>query len=204
MRILVADDDPASRLLLERLLAKWGYEVVAVPDGQAAWDILSAPRAPELAVLDWMMPGLDGVEVCRRLRGLDLRNPPYVILLTSREEKEDLVTGLEAGASDYVQKPFDPLELRARLLVGRRFAELNTKLLEAQAELERQALTDSLTQVMNRRAVLVRLEEELSRTRRQGVPLSIAVLDIDHFKAINDTYGHAAGDEVLRAVVAAP
>jgi len=202
MRVLVADDDNASRLLLERVLAKWGYEVVAVSDGQAAWEVLSGPDAPELAVLDWMMPGLDGVEVCRRLRALDLSNPPYVILLTSRGEKEDLATGLEAGASDYVQKPFDPVELRARLLVGRRFAELNAKLLEVQRELERQALTDSLTQVMNRRAVLGRLEEELVRARRQGLSLSIAVLDLDHFKAVNDNYGHAAGDEVLRTVVA--
>ncbi|MGB9880944.1 MAG: GGDEF domain-containing response regulator, partial [Anaerolineae bacterium] len=202
MKVLVADDDPASRLLLQRVLTRWGYEVVTASDGEEAWQILSAPDAPDLAVLDWMMPGLDGVEICQRIRAMDSVNPPYVILLTSRGDKHDIATGLEAGASDYVQKPFDPDELRARLLVGRRFAELNAKLLDAQRELERQALTDPLTQVMNRRAILGRLEEELPRAAREHKPLSVAILDIDHFKAINDRYGHAAGDYVLQAFVA--
>jgi len=202
MKVLVADDDPASRLLLQRVIVRWGYEVVAVPDGEEAWEILTRPDAPDLAVLDWMMPRLDGVEICRRIRAMDLINPPYLILLTSRGDKHDIATGLEAGASDYVQKPFDPDELRARLLVGRRFAELNAKLLDMQRELERQALTDPLTQVMNRRAILGRLEEELARATREREPLSIAILDIDHFKAVNDQYGHAAGDAVLQTVVA--
>ncbi|MCX8033246.1 MAG: diguanylate cyclase [Thermoleophilia bacterium] len=202
MKVLVADDDPASRLLLQRVLSRWGYEVVSAADGEEAWQILSGPDAPDLAVLDWMMPGLDGVEICRRIRAMDLVNPPYLILLTSRGDKHDIATGLEAGASDYVQKPFDPDELRARLLVGRRFAELNAKLLDMQRELERQALTDPLTQVMNRRAVLARLEEELARSTRDQKPLSVAILDIDHFKAVNDRYGHAAGDAVLQTVVA--
>lgn len=201
MRALVADDDTASRLLLEKVLTKWGYEVVTASSGEEAWKILTSDDSPDIAVLDWMMPELDGVEVCRRIRALELSSPPYLLLLTGRDNKQDIATGLESGASDYVQKPFDHDELRARLLVGRRFAELNRKLLDTQAELRRQALTDPLTRIMNRRAILGRLTEEMARAPRQGLPLSIGVMDIDHFKSINDTLGHAGGDAVLQAVV---
>jgi diguanylate cyclase (GGDEF)-like protein len=201
VRALVADDDTASRLLLQKVLTKWGYDVVMASGGEEAWKILTGDNAPGLAVLDWMMPELDGVEVCRRVRALDMSSPPYLILLTSRGDKQDIATGLEAGAADYVQKPFDHDELRARLLVGRRFAELNRKLLDTQRELRRQALTDPLTHIMNRRAILMRLGEEMARAPRQGLPLSIGVLDIDHFKSVNDEYGHAGGDFVLQSVV---
>ncbi len=201
MRALVADDDTASRILLQKVLTKWGYDVVTASEGEEAWKILTGDNPPDLAVLDWMMPELDGVEVCRRIRALDLSSPPYLILLTSRGDKQDIATGLEAGAADYVQKPFDHDELRARLLVGRRFAELNRKLLDAHRELRRQALTDPLTHIMNRRAILMRLSEEMARAPRQGLPLSIGTLDIDHFKAVNDEYGHAGGDLVLQSVV---
>jgi two-component system, cell cycle response regulator len=201
VRALVADDDTASRILLQKVLTKWGYDVVTASGGEEAWKILTGDNAPDLAVLDWMMPELDGVEVCRRVRALDLSSPPYLILLTSRGDKQDIATGLEAGAADYVQKPFDHDELRARLLVGRRFAELNRKLLDTQRELRRQALTDPLTHIMNRRAILMRLSEEMARAPRQGLPLSIGTLDIDHFKGVNDEYGHAGGDFVLQTVV---
>ncbi|OFW65505.1 MAG: diguanylate cyclase response regulator, partial [Actinobacteria bacterium RBG_13_63_9] len=198
MRALVADDDTASRLLLEKVLTKWGYEVVTASGGEEAWKVLTSDDSPDIAVLDWMMPELDGVEVCRRIRALELSSPPYLLLLTSRGEKQDIATGLESGASDYVQKPFDHDELRARLLVGRRFAELNRKLLETQGELRRQALTDPLTHIMNRRAIFGRLTEEMARAPRQVLPLSIGVLDIDHFKSINDRFGHSGGDSVLQ------
>jgi two-component system, cell cycle response regulator len=201
VRALVADDDAASRLLLQRVLTKWGYDVVAASEGEEAWTILTSDNSPDLAVLDWMMPGLDGVEVCRRIRALDLSNPPYLILLTSRGDKQDIATGLESGASDYVQKPFDHDELRARLLVGRRFNQLNSKVLDTQRELQRQALIDPLTHIMNRRAILGRLNEEMARAPRQGLPLSIGALDIDHFKLVNDQYGHAVGDTTLQTVV---
>ncbi len=201
MKALVADDDTASRLLLEKMLTKWGYEVVGASSGEEAWKILTSDDSPDIAVLDWMMPELDGVEVCRRIRALELSSPPYLLLLTGRDNKQDIATGLESGASDYLQKPVDRDELRARLLVGKRFAELNRKLLETQSELRRQALTDPLTHIMNRRAVFARLTEEIARAPRQGLPLSVGVLDIDHFKAINDRFGHAGGDAVLQAVV---
>jgi len=201
VRALVADDDTASRLLLEKVLTRWGYEVVTASSGEEAWKVLTSDDSPDIAVLDWMMPELDGVEVCRRIRALELSSPPYLLLLTSRGDKQDIATGLESGASDYVQKPFDHDELRARLLVGKRFAELNRKLLDTQSELRRQALTDPLTHIMNRRAIFGRLTEEMARAPRQGLPLSIGVLDIDHFKAINDRFGHAGGDVVLQVVV---
>ncbi len=201
MKVLIAEDDTSSRLLLQKVLERWGYQVVAVTDGDQAWQVLTQDQAPALAILDWMMPGLDGVEVCRRLRALGLDDPPYLILLTSRADKHDVATALEAGADDYVLKPFDRDELRARLLVGKRFVELNRKLLEAKAALERLAVTDPLTGVLNRRGILAGLEEELARAEREGHALSVGLLDIDHFKRINDLHGHAVGDIVLRVVV---
>jgi two-component system cell cycle response regulator len=201
VKALVADDDTASRLLLEKMLTKWGYDVVTASSGEEAWKALTSDDSPDIAVLDWMMPELDGVEVCRRIRALELSSPPYLLLLTGRDNKQDIATGLESGASDYLQKPVDRDELRARLLVGKRFAELNRKLLDTQAELRRQALTDPLTHIMNRRAIFGRLTEEIARAPRQGLPLSIGVLDVDNFKAINDRLGHAGGDTVLQAVV---
>jgi two-component system cell cycle response regulator len=197
MRVLIAEDDRVSRKLLERVLVKWGYEVAVTCDGAEAWEALQSEDAPLLVILDWMMPGLDGVEVCKRVRELEAPNPPYIILLTARYGKADIVAGLEAGANDYVGKPFDRDELRARLEVGHRFTELNRKLLETQQTLARLARTDALTGIMNRRAILERLAEEIARAERESTRLGIGMVDIDHFKRINDVYGHAAGDQVL-------
>jgi DNA-binding response OmpR family regulator len=112
MRILIAEDDISSRALLKHILAKWGYEVVVTKDGNEAWEALQAEDAPRLAILDWMMPGMDGVEVCRKVRQLDVSNPTYIILLTIRSSKKDIVAGLEAGADDYIGKPYETDELR--------------------------------------------------------------------------------------------
>jgi phosphoserine phosphatase RsbU/P len=136
LRLLLADDDALYRRLLERTLAGWGYEVVAVSDGTAAWEALRAEGAPRLALLDWMMPGLDGPEVCRRARSLPGAEPPYLILLTSRESKEDIVAGLQSGANDYVTKPFDRAELEARLAVGRNVLGLQASLAARVRDLE--------------------------------------------------------------------
>jgi diguanylate cyclase (GGDEF)-like protein len=197
MRVLIAEDDVTSRTLLRRVLEKWGYEVVVTADGATAWDVLRSADPPRIAVLDWMMPEMDGVEVCRRARALETRQPPYIILLTALGEKEHLVTGFEAGADDYVGKPYDPAELRARLEVGRRLVELNDELIEAQLRLEVQARTDVLTGLANRRAILERLEDELRRASREGGTLGVGMVDVDHFKRVNDEHGHAAGDVVL-------
>jgi CheY-like chemotaxis protein len=136
LRILVAEDDPISRRLLESTLLRWGYEVTLALDGQEAWSVLSAPDAPRLAILDWMMPGLDGVEVCRRVRAGESPTPPYVILLTAKTRREDIVEGLSAGADDFVRKPFDRAELRARIQVGVRVLALQHKLAERVRDLE--------------------------------------------------------------------
>jgi diguanylate cyclase (GGDEF)-like protein len=200
MRILIAEDDAASRLLLTRVLVKWGYEVTATKDGAEAWVELQTKDAPHLAILDWMMPGMDGVDVCRRVRALETLQPPYIILLTALGDKESVVTGLEAGADDYVGKPYDAAELHARLEVGRRLVELNEALLEAKYALEVLARTDALTGVLNRGAIVRELEKEAERAAREGTRLGLGMLDIDHFKLVNDTYGHAAGDAVLCTV----
>jgi len=201
MRVLLADDDLTSRLVLQKTLEKWGYEVLAVSDGNQAWDELQRPDAPSLLILDWEMPGIDGTDLCRQVRATEGENPHYIILLTARSDTEDVVAGLEAGANDYVGKPFDPAELQARVGVGRRFVELNDQLLASRRALEHQARTDSLTQIMNRGAVMSRLSEEIARAKREGSTLAVGMVDIDHFKVVNDTHGHAAGDQVLREVV---
>jgi len=201
MRILIAEDSATSRLLMRRAVETWGYEVVEVIDGAAAWDVLKGDDAPRLVILDWIMPGIDGVDVCRLVRRRQSQEPPYIIVVTAMDEKQNVVAGLGAGTDDFVTKPFDPAELRARLEVGRRFVELNRKLVETQRLLEIQASTDVLTGALNRRAVIARLEEELARARRGSASLSVGMLDIDHFKRVNDRCGHAVGDAVLREVV---
>jgi two-component system cell cycle response regulator len=202
MRILIAEDDLTARTLLLGMLKKWEYDVVAAKDGLAAWDALQQPDAPRLVILDWVMPQMDGLEVIKLARAHFTEQPPYIILLTSKDEKGDIISGLEAGANDFIKKPFDHEELYARIRVGQRTIELQTKLYETQKSLAHLATHDPLTGIMNRRAILEQLNRELSRARRTGssltgAGLSIAFFDIDHFKRINDQYGHQAGDEVL-------
>lgn len=199
MRILIADDDPVSSRLLERTLVRLGHLVAMVSNGPDAAAALLAPDGPRMAILDWMMPGADGPEVCRAVR----QHPgPYVylILLTGRDRREDIIAGLDAGADDFLTKPFDAVELRARLRSGTRVLELQEGLLNAQEALRIQATSDELTGLSNRRAVLQQLDRELRRARHEGTPLAVAMADIDHFKAINDQHGHPAGDAVLRQV----
>jgi diguanylate cyclase (GGDEF)-like protein len=197
MKIFLAEDDRTSRSILTAILKKWGYDPVVAADGAAAWEILRRDDAPKLVLLDWNMPEMDGIEVCSLIRKEESSNPPYVIMLTGRGEKSDIVRGLDAGANDYVCKPYDNDELMARIRVGRRMVELQTALVEARDTMEHQALHDALTGIFNRRAILETLGREVSRARRENSTVSIGMLDIDHFKKINDTYGHQVGDEVL-------
>ncbi len=209
MRVLIAEDDHTSRLLLRKMLDSWGYEVVVTEDGREALAALLGEGSPRLAVLDWMMPEMDGVDVCRRVRAVKTLQPPYIILLTALGDTKSVVKGLQAGADDYVCKPYNADELRARVRVGRRVVDLfdkllraNDQLLEAKGRLEVLANTDVLTDVPNRRAILDELEREAARSVREGSSLGVGMLDIDKFKRVNDSYGHAAGDGVLRELVA--
>jgi two-component system cell cycle response regulator len=202
VKVLVADDERLSREHLSRALAGWGYDVVTTGEGGKALGILLSADAPRLALLDWEMPGLSGIEVCRLLRGRADAPYVYVVLCTGREGQRHLIDGLSAGADDYVRKPFDPSELEVRVRAGRRVVLLQDQLLEAQSELERRALHDSLTGIKNRGAIADVLTRELSRSKRTRRPVSVVLCDVDHFKLVNDTHGHPAGDAVLREFVA--
>ena len=200
MRVLIAEDDLTSRRILESTLARWGYEVTAVRDGGEAWRVMEADNPPQLVVLDWIMPEMDGVEVCRNIRTHIPMHEHYVyvILLTSKGSKEEVVVGMEAGADDYMVKPFDPHELRVRIRVGQRIVELHSELVSAKEALKIQVTLDSLTGLLNHGAIVERLEVELSRAQRDKRNLGVAMIDIDHFKRVNDSWGHLTGDEVLR------
>lgn len=198
MKILVADDEAVSRRMVEAFLTKWGYEVVSAEDGDTAWQQLRGPLAPRLALLDWMMPGQNGVDVCRALRRQRPEPYTYIVLLTAKDAKESVVEGLESGADDYLTKPFNPQELKARIRVGLRVLELEDNLVQAREAMRFKATHDTLTGVWNRGAILDTLNREIWRTRRERSSLGVLMCDLDHFKSVNDTYGHLAGDCVLR------
>ena len=200
--ILVAEDDLTTGAILSGVLKKWGYAPQVVRNGRAAWEVLQQPDAPLLVIMDWMMPEMDGPEVIRLVRSLTSERPPYIILLTSKDEKSDIFSGLESGANDYIKKPFEPEELYARIRVGQRTMELQTSLYEAKLAMEHLATHDPLTGTLNRRAILEQFSKELYRARRGGYDhigkkLCIGFFDLDHFKTVNDTHGHKTGDEIL-------
>jgi len=197
LKILIAEDDPVSRRLLEATLARWDYQATVACDGTAALDILSRDDAPRLALLDLVMPGLNGDEICRLVRDRVRDSYSYLVLVTSRSQKSDLIQGLNAGADDYLIKPVDPLELKARLNTGRRILGLQEQLIAAREAMRRQAMRDSLTGAWNHGAILDILRRELARAMRDGTRLSVILGDLDHFKRINDTFGHLAGDAAL-------
>jgi two-component system, cell cycle response regulator len=200
MRILVAEDDAITRKLLQVSLMKFGYEVTLCSDGTEAWQILQQENAPNLVLLDWVMPGMDGVEVCSQVRKLGRHPYVYIILLTGRNTKEDVVMGLEAGADDYLTKPFDPNELQVRLRAGARIVQLQEDLLSALHASRFAASHDPLTQLWNRGAIMDIAGKEVVRAGREGTSFGVIMADIDHFKRVNDQYGHLAGDAVLREV----
>jgi two-component system, cell cycle response regulator len=209
MKLLVADDDFTSRQILQAVLMKCGYEVVSASDGNEAWQALNEPDHPRLAILDWNMPGMDGLEVVRRLRKAETTDPHYLIILTSRGEKKDVVEALNAGANDYVAKPYDNEELQARIGVGIRVVELQAALAcrvsdldRANAAIAQLASTDELTRLGNRRSFNERLVKEVSAARRHGYPLALIMADLDHFKRVNDLFGHDAGDRVIQIFAA--
>ncbi len=208
MRILVADDEPTSRLIAEVTLRTLGHECETVTDGAEAWDAFLSGQ-PDVVISDWLMPGMSGLELCKRIRNHKPGGYTYFILVTGQGGRKQIVEGMKAGADDYLLKPLDSDDLEARLIAAARVTALDRLLTEQRLELEELnsglatlALRDQLTGLSNRRALdedLAQLEE---RVLRYGHRYCIAVLDVDHFKSFNDTYGHQAGDEALKAVAA--
>jgi two-component system, cell cycle response regulator len=200
MRVLIAEDDVISSKILEKNLLDWGYEVGLARCGEKAWQALQDP-ALRLAILDWMMPGMDGPEICARIRRRKKYKYTYVILLSAKDRKRDIIAGLSSGADDYMTKPVNYLELRARLRTGRRIIDLEDKLIATQKQLRDLASRDSLTRLWNRAEILRFLAGESDRSRREGKSVGVIMIDVDFFKEINDQFGHAAGDQALLHVV---
>lgn len=200
MKVLIAEDDRVTSRLLARILEGWGYRVILAEDGNRAWEALTCPEAPLMAILDWEMPGKDGAAICRELRAVTREPYTYLVLLTARSEKADMIAGMQAGADDYLTKPFDMHELEVRLRAGKRIIELQDELIRARESLREMAMHDPLTGLYNRGAIIDILQSELARSRRGFNSVALVLADIDHFKEVNDTFGHLAGDEVLREV----
>jgi len=208
MRILVADDDPTSRLIAQMALRNLGHECDAVSDGAQAWDAYRSHR-PDVIISDWSMPGLTGLELCRTIRAQVADGYTYFIMVTSHGNLDEILEGMSAGADDYLVKPLDSEDLQARLVGAARVTSLHRKLAEQQTELERlndeltaMARRDPLTGLGNRRALDEDLELLEARVTRYGHRYCMALLDVDHFKSYNDTYGHQAGDQILQTVAA--
>jgi len=200
LKILIADDEALSRRLLEKTLERAGYEVVAVENGRAAVRQLCEADGPRLALLDWVMPELDGPGVCREVRRQQDESYVYMVLLTSKEAKEDIVAGLESGADDYLTKPFNVDELKARLRTGERILHLEGRLVEAREMMRFKATHDALTSIWNRGVIMDLLGRELMRSQRESGCTIVLLGDVDHFKSVNDTHGHLVGDEVLQEI----
>ncbi len=199
MRVLIADDEPISRRMLEAALLRMGHDVIVTCDGEEAWSAIQ--NSPiRFVIADWMMPNMDGLELVRRIRTLSNQNYIYSVLLTSRNQKQDIIHGLAAGADDYLTKPFDRDELLVRVRSGERIVRLEEELAARNEQLRRLTLIDELTGIGNRRAFDGTLSRMVDHCRRYDHPFSLLMIDIDRFKAYNDTLGHTAGDEALRSV----
>ncbi len=199
--ILLAEDDPVTRMLMTRFLKNAGYEVDAVADGSEALDKMTKRYYPML-VTDWEMPQMDGIALCKAVRNMQLDGYVYALLLTARDAKEHIIAGLEAGADDYLVKPVHEPELIARLNAGRRILALEHSLRVANQRNRILSITDALTGAYNRRYLMEQLPREVERCRRYAYPLSVLMCDLDHFKEVNDQRGHAAGDDVLQQFAA--
>ena len=206
MKVLIADDEMVSRLLVQAAVDGLGHESVVAADGTAAWH-LYLEHQPQVVISDWLMPGMDGLELCRRIRAHEGAGYAYLMLATVRRERDDVMKGMEAGADDYLVKPLDPFDLHTRLVAARRVTALHSQLDKYRQELERAndelahvARTDALTRLRNRLALQEDLEMLHARSQRYGRSYCVAMCDVDNFKSYNDTRGHQAGDEALEAV----
>lgn len=203
MKVLIAEDEPTGNLLLKNMVFRWGFDTVPAFDGAEAWKRLQEEDAPQIVILDWMMPGMDGLEVCRRIREMEKGKDryTYVIMLTGRGDTEDMVTGIDTGADDYIVKPFNQEELRARLRTARRNIELHMALRAANKKLQIMSRLDPLTGALSRSAILADLDLAMYRSRREEKTLTIALIDIDDLKEMNQRHGRSAGDKVLQESV---
>jgi diguanylate cyclase (GGDEF)-like protein len=200
MKLLIAEDDLVSSRILKKNLENWGYEVSLAGTGEEAWRAFKDENL-RLAILDWMMPGMNGVEICKKIRHGNRSKYTYIILLSAKDRKQDIITGLSSGADDYMTKPVNFLELRARLQTGQRIIDLEDKLILAQNQLKDMASRDSLTKLWNRDEITRFLREELERSGREEKAVGVIMVDLDHFKKINDFYGHDIGDTALLQVI---
>jgi diguanylate cyclase (GGDEF)-like protein len=200
MKILIAEDDLISCRILEKNLRNWGYDVILAKSGEEAWQALKDEDL-RMAILDWMMPGMDGVEICKKMRRRKRKKYTYVIMLSAKDRKQDIIAGLSSGADDYMTKPVNFLELRARLQTGKRIIDLEDKLILIQHQLKDMASRDSLTKLWNRGEIIKFLREELERGQREKKSVGVIMLDLDYFKKINDSFGHDIGDMALLQIV---
>lgn len=201
--ILIADDDVITQKMIQKMFTRKGYPVVSVGDGSEAWKVLKDRYFP-IVITDWHMPKMSGIELCQKIRENTFPGYVFVILLTSRDAKSDIIEGLEAGADDYLTKPLDYHELTARLKAAERILTLerslqesNDSLKKAVEEIKLLSITDALTGAYNRRYMLEYMEVELKRSKRYKHSFSFIMCDLDHFKTVNDSFGHEAGDQVL-------
>ena len=199
MEVLIVEDDQISRKLLSKTLSNLGYRVLEAANGRQAWELLEQGKL-QFVITDWLMPVMDGLELTRTIRKADLQNYVYIVILTSQEGIDNVIDGLDAGADDYLVKPFNPRELSARLKIGERILDLEQKLRGAHEKMRDLAMHDELTGLWNRRAFYSHALSELERTSRQESSICIILLDIDNFKSVNDKYGHLVGDQALKMV----
>ena len=199
MTILVVDDDATLRQMICLLLRRKGHHVIEAIDGQDAWELLQK-KSVQLIITDRLMPRLDGESLIRRIRTASMTPYIYIIMLTALGRPQEIVHGLEAGADDYIVKPFNLRELQARVAIGVRLLTVEKELREARDRMEILATHDDLTGLLNRKAITERAEVELARVHHEQIPMSLVLLDIDHFKAVNDQYGHLVGDDALRLI----
>ena len=199
LKILVVDDEAISRRIVEKTLLRLGHDVITADSGEAAWEKIQEEPI-RFVITDWNMPLMSGLQLIKKIRATELPGYVYTILLTSNNKNEDIVQGLYAGADDYLTKPFNPTELEARVAVGERMLALEDGLMQANNQLEKLAMVDSLTGLLNRRAIYRFARGEIERARRVFEPISFIFLDVDNFKEVNDKHGHLTGDEALRLI----
>lgn len=199
MKILIVEDESIYRQMVKKKLLETGYDIVEAEDGQAAWELFQ--REPfHLIITDWMMPGLDGPQLIQNIRTSGQKNYTYIIMLTAMDDKDNIVLGLESGADEYLTKPFNSRELSARVASGMRILDLEEQLMQARQQMESIAMHDGLTDLLNRRAIEEFAEAQFNMACRKERALSVIMLDIDHFKNINDRFGHKFGDITLQQV----